>query len=217
MPTSIYTYIAESDLVGLEKLIDSDVTCLNLRRGETRYTPLMSACWFLKIEIVQLLLKKGADIYAVNVWQGNVLHDVVGNIMVTPEMEYDKIEKLWVITKLLLEREAQLINEGYVPATRLIESKTDIGSTPFDMAVPKPEIHARLLRLVDEVADEFEKRDDSRLFFEPAAKPVTEKAGGFFSGFFHRHKQPPVKSEEETALVYREPISVGGVSKPKVE
>jgi len=213
MPPSIYTYIVNGDLTNIEKLIDNNLGVLEFREGDAdySYTPLMHACWSLKIEVIQLLLKKGADIYAVNVQQRNVLHNVVGNLAVTPVVEHDKIEALWTIAKLLLEHEKQLIRKGCIPATYLLDSKNAMGFSPLEMVAYKPEIHARLLRLINEVKAEFEKRDDS-LLFSPPQSPTVEK-NGCFSGFFHRRHSD--QSEEKHSLIDREPITVGG--KPKVE
>lgn len=217
MPIDIYSCIRSDDITNLEKLIISDPSCLELREGYVNYTPLMSACWSLKIEMVKLLLIKGANIYALDIWQSNALHIVVSELTIVSTIECNKVEALWTIAKFLLEREAQLISEGYVPVICLIDSKNDIGLTPLDMAVPKPEVHARLLRLIDEVADEFEKRDDSRLFSQSPTKTVAKESQGGVLSFFLRRRRQSMQTEEETALVRREPISVGGASKPKVE
>jgi len=231
MPVSIYTYIDESDLTSLGKLIDNDQSCLDFRRGEFKDTPLMFACGFLKIDVVKLLLSKGADIYAVNIWQRNVLHEVIGNLLITPAVQRDTTEKLWVIAKLLLTREAQLISEGHNPAVCLLESKTNFGLSPLAAARFKSEVHVRLLKLIDEVKSEFEtksdlhltdvekqpdelsvtagvveKPDDSQLF----AQPQTTTSRQWFAGFLHRRRIP---SEEAAPLI---PISTDG-DKPKME
>lgn len=216
MPISIYTCIYRDDIENLKKLINSDRTCLELVEGDLGGTPLIFACLSFKLEAVRILLEEGADIYGIDIWRNNALHCVVSTLKVASITDCKKIETLWAIAKLLLERETLSINEDCAPVTLLIESKNNLGLTPLDMAVPKPEMHARLLRLIDEVADEFEKRDDSKLFSQPQLAPAVESKG-WFARLFHRHKRLPMKLEEETLLVSCEPISVGGASKPKVE
>ena len=231
MPVSIYTYIDENNLTSLGELIDDDQSCLDFRRGEFKGTPLMFACRSLKIDVVKLLLSKGVDIYAVDIWQRNVLHDVVGDLLITPEIDHDTIEKLWAIAKLLLEREAQLISEGHNSAVCLLESKTNFGLSPFAAAKFKAEVYARLLKLIDEVKSQFatkvdlqlpcaekqsdelhitvgaaEQHDNSRLF----AQPQTTTSRQWFAGFLHRRRIP---SEEAAPLI---PISTDG-DKPKME
>lgn len=210
MPVSIYNYIDDDNLEGLSRLIESDRTCLELRTGELNGTPLMHACLFIKMEVMKILLDKGADIYAADIEGRNALHNAVGMIKITSIEEHEKIELLWGIIRLLLEREAQLISESKIPAICLLDSKTNRGRTPLDMVISKPEIHARLLAIAGEVTAKFARRDaadDLRLFSQPRG---TGKNRGLFAGLFHLHKpsleQPP---EEESPLIDRT-ISVNG-------
>lgn len=208
MPVSIYDYIDINDLKSLRRLIQKDLTCLELRAGELNGTPLMCACLCIKTEAVKILLDEGADIYAVDSWGENVLHNVVGLIKIRSieeHAEHEKIELLWGIIRLLLEREAQLISEGKIPAICLLESKTNRGRTPLDMVASEPEIHARLLAIAGEVTAKFARRDsadDLRLFSQPQATSVTRENNGCFAGLFHL-RQPQPREEEESPLIAR--------------